>query len=91
MKTSTQIIKEFDEKFPDITHVGCVGDFKCGTMANDVKSFIIQAMKTAVEEVTKRESTHSRGSHSDDFTDTEPCYCNIISSMEEKKRKFFDE
>lgn len=33
--------EEFDKKFPDITHTSCAEkSFRCGTMANDVKSFI---------------------------------------------------
>lgn len=39
-----EVLKEFDEKFYDISHVGCSGEVKCATMANDVKAFISQAL-----------------------------------------------
>ena len=53
---------------------------------NDVKSFIRSLLIQAKEEGKKEEREkqkkktnnlkHTRGSHSDDFSDTEPCYCD---------------
>jgi hypothetical protein len=41
-----RIVKEFREKFKDITHVGCKGDAPCATMKSDVEAWLTQTLTT---------------------------------------------
>lgn len=37
--------REFDEEFKDLSHVGCDNSLPCGTVKDDVKSFISNLTK----------------------------------------------
>lgn len=34
---------------------------------------------------------HTKGSHSDDFNDTEPCYCDEVKPMQNNETKWEEE
>lgn len=45
------ILKEFDEKFSDLTHVSCLDkSIPCGTVKDDVAKFISQSLDQAIKE-----------------------------------------
>ncbi len=56
MKTLSQILaeveKEFEERFDDLTHVGCGGgiEFPCGSVKSELKSFLTSRITLAITE-----------------------------------------
>jgi hypothetical protein len=81
MKTSTQIIEEAVAMWKDISNGEVIDPEPF------LRTALLQAMKTAVEEVTPEK----KNVHEKDWQ-CEACSHNrAISDIEEKKRKFFEE
>jgi hypothetical protein len=82
MKTSTQIIEEAVENYDNYlsNNVPLMCRFEIKAALNQFRSALVQAMKTAVEEVTPDKDYPYDAKISE-----------IASDMEEKKRKFFEE
>lgn len=52
MTTPQEIINEFRKEFQDVTHINCVTKtIPCGTMKNDLESFLISTVIKQYEEM----------------------------------------
>lgn len=108
MKTANEIIEEFEEMFCP-NEESLAKNIKKYSTATEViidqiehqkilriKSFIIKAMKTAVEEVTPKkckifEKSDLSNINVDQVNSGNARYNAAISDLEDKKRKFFEE
>ena len=79
------ILKKFDEEFiylRQIFHDGLHGEESEKEEMSALKSFISSSLTELLQgliqeiEGEKKYYTHSKGNHSDDFNDTEPCDCD---------------
>lgn len=61
MKTLTEILKEFDEKFKNLKVVLVEPDEH--PITNDIKSFLSQSIKTALESVEKELINRTTNTH----------------------------